>query len=56
MANGNAIGMASSAQSRNPQKFVPSIYDAKADDFVIATQRIYHSREHPSRVTLPVVK
>ena len=41
---------------RNPQKFVPSIYDAKADDFVVATERIYTSREHPSRVTLPVVK
>ena len=41
---------------RNPQKFVPSIYEAKAEDFVTATQRIYTSREHPSRVTLPVVK
>ena len=26
---------------RNPQKFVPSIYDAKAGDFVKATQRVY---------------
>jgi len=41
---------------RNPQKFVPSIYDAKADDFVTAIQRVYTSREHPSRVTLPVAK
>ena len=30
---------------RNPQKFVPSIYAAKAEDFVAATQRIYTSRE-----------
>src|SRR5205814_9403077 len=37
---------------RNPQKFVPSIYEAKAEDFVVATQRVYTSREHPSRVTL----
>ena len=37
---------------RNPQKFVPSIYEAKAEDFVSATQRIYAS----SYVTLPVVK
>src|SRR5262249_28014563 len=41
---------------RNPQKFVPSIYEAKAEDFVVATQRIYTSAEHPSYITLPVVK
>jgi putative CocE/NonD family hydrolase len=41
---------------RNPQKFVPSIYDAKAEDFVTATQRIYTSREHPSHITLPVMR
>ena len=28
---------------RNPQKFVPSIYKAKAADFVKATQRVYSS-------------
>jgi putative CocE/NonD family hydrolase len=39
---------------RNPQKFVPSIYAAKADDFVAATQRIYTSRERPSHIALPV--
>ncbi len=39
---------------RNPQKFVPSIYDAKAEDFVVATQRIYTSRAHPSYVVLPL--
>jgi len=41
---------------RNPQTFVPSIYDAKAEDFVTATQRIYTSREHASRIVLPVVR
>src|SRR5438128_6395064 len=41
---------------RNPQKFVPSIYEAKPDDFVVATQRVYTSREHPSRIVLPVVR
>ena len=40
---------------RNPQKFVPSIYAAKADDFVKATQRVYASPEYPSHITLPVV-
>jgi len=32
---------------RNPQKFVPSIYAAKAEDFVTATQRVYTSRRAP---------
>ena len=40
---------------RNPQKFVPSIYAAKAEDFVAATQRIYTSRERASHIVLPVV-
>jgi len=35
---------------------VPSIYEAKAEDFVIATQRIYTSRERPSYIALPVVQ
>jgi hypothetical protein len=39
---------------RNPQTFVPSIYKAKAEDFVTATQRIYTSREHASHIVLPV--
>ncbi|HMD34566.1 MAG TPA: CocE/NonD family hydrolase [Vicinamibacterales bacterium] len=40
---------------RNPQTFVPSIYAAKADDFVAATQRVYTSRSRASHVSLPVV-
>ncbi len=40
---------------RNPQKFVPSIYQARAEDFVSATQRIYASPALPSHITLPVV-
>ncbi len=39
---------------RNPQKFVPSIYAAKAEDYVTATQRIYTSRSRPSHIVLPV--
>ena len=38
---------------RNPQKFVPSIYQAKASDFVKATQRVYCGAE--THLTLPVV-
>jgi putative CocE/NonD family hydrolase len=40
---------------RNPQKFVPSIYTAKAEDFVPATQRVYCSPGLPSHIVLPVM-
>jgi putative CocE/NonD family hydrolase len=40
---------------RNPQKFVPSIYQATAADFVRATQRVYGSARLPSHIVLPVV-
>lgn len=40
---------------RNPQKFVPSIYQAKASDFVKATQRVYCSPKLPSHIVLPVM-
>lgn len=40
---------------RNPQKFVPSIYQAAAADFVPATQRIYCSSDLPSHLVLPVM-
>jgi putative CocE/NonD family hydrolase len=37
---------------RNPQKFVPNIFEAHAADYVKATQRVYRG----SNVVLPVVK
>ena len=40
---------------RNPQTFVPSIYQATAADFVKSTQRIYCTPSLPSHITLPVV-
>ena len=40
---------------RNPQKFVPSIYKAIAEDFIKATQRVYSSPTLPSHIVLPVV-
>jgi uncharacterized protein len=40
---------------RNPQKFVPNIYEATASDFVPATQRVYCSSELPSHLVLPVM-
>jgi len=41
---------------RNPQKFVPSIYEATAADFVKATQRVYCSPALASHLVLPVVR
>ena len=41
---------------RNPQTFVPSIYAAKAGDFVKATQRVYATPDMPSHIALPVVR
>ena len=40
---------------RNPQKFVPSIYKAKAEDFVKATERVYSSAALPSHIVLPLM-
>jgi putative CocE/NonD family hydrolase len=40
---------------RNPQRYVPSIYDAAPGDFVRATQRIYCSPGLPSHIVLPIV-
>jgi len=39
---------------RNPQTFV-DIYTAKDSDFRKATQRVYRTREMPSRLTVPVL-
>ena len=37
---------------RNPQTFVPNIFEAREQDFVKATHRIYQDATHPSRVML----
>ncbi|MGD0223961.1 MAG: CocE/NonD family hydrolase [Terriglobia bacterium] len=39
---------------RNPQKFVPNIFQANQADYQAATQRIYRTREFPSAIELPV--
>jgi hypothetical protein len=41
---------------RNPQKFVPNIFEAKESDFQAATQRVFRSQLHASAVILPVVQ
>ncbi len=40
---------------RNPQTFVPNIFFARPQDYVKATQRIYHAAAAASFVDLPVV-
>jgi putative CocE/NonD family hydrolase len=39
---------------RNPQKFVPSIFQASESDYVPARQTIFRSRELPSGIILPI--
>jgi putative CocE/NonD family hydrolase len=41
---------------RNPQTFVPNIFDAKPADYVKAEVTILRSSSHPSAVWLPVVE
>ncbi len=41
---------------RNPQKYVPNIFEAKETDFIKAEQRIYFSAQYPTYIELPVVK
>ncbi len=44
------------AIDRNPQKYLANIFDAKAADYVKATQRVYGSPSLPSHIVLPVVR
>jgi putative CocE/NonD family hydrolase len=39
---------------RNPQTFTPSIFTAKASDYVKATQKVYAAPDMASRIILPV--
>lgn len=41
---------------RNPQKFIPNIFEAKDSDFIKATQTIYFSPQYPTRIDLPVMQ
>jgi uncharacterized protein len=41
---------------RNPQTFVPNIFQAKESDFKAATHRVYRTPQYPSRVDVPVVR
>ena len=37
---------------RNPQRFVPNIFTAKAGDFVAQQHRVWHTSKYPSHLTL----
>jgi uncharacterized protein len=41
---------------RNPQKYVPNIFEAKEEDFQIATHKIYRSAEAASHIELSVMQ
>ena len=40
---------------RNPQTFVPNIFDARSADYRGATQRIWHTQSDASFISLPIV-
>ena len=39
---------------RNPQTWVPNIFEAVEEDFQKATKRVYRSAEYPTHITLLV--
>ena len=41
---------------RNPQKYVPNIFEAKESDFVKATETVYCNKQYASYVELPIMK
>ncbi|HKB44892.1 MAG TPA: CocE/NonD family hydrolase [Chitinophagaceae bacterium] len=41
---------------RNPQKYIPNIFEAKESDFIKAEQRIYFTVQYPTYIELPVMK
>ena len=41
---------------RNPQHFVPNIFEAKPEDYEKATQRIWHAPGTASYISLPITK
>lgn len=40
---------------RNPQKYIPNIFEAKESDFIKATHTIYFSAKYPTHIDLPVM-
>jgi predicted acyl esterase len=40
---------------RNPQKYVPNIFDATENDFTRATHRLFRNRQYASTIALPIL-
>jgi putative CocE/NonD family hydrolase len=40
---------------RNPQKYVPNIFFADDDDFIVATQRVYRTPDRPSQIRVGIL-
>ena len=40
---------------RNPQRYVPNIFEAKEEDFVKATHTVLRSKQYPSLLKLPIL-
>ncbi len=40
---------------RNPQKYVPNIFEAQQDDFIKVTNRLYRSSRYPSNIEVAVL-
>ncbi len=40
---------------RNPQRYVPNIFEANESDFVRATHRVYRDKQHASFLQLPIL-
>jgi putative CocE/NonD family hydrolase len=41
---------------RNPQKYVPNIFEAAEEDFIAVTNRIYRSAQYPTHIRFGVLK
>ena len=41
---------------RNPQKYVPNIFEAKESDFIKATETVYCNQQYATYIELPVIK
>jgi len=39
----------------NPHRYVPNVFEAKEDDFVAATQRVYRDKAHPTHIEVGVL-
>jgi putative CocE/NonD family hydrolase len=40
---------------RNPQKYVPNIFEANEDDFIKVTNRVYRSKKYPSHIEVGIL-